>query len=90
MNLDMNCRQLFSNTIESILPLPAACQSSSRPVSLCLHIVGGYLMWDSLLCAISMFYYPILIKKLLWYIAGQNIAMLKSFIENRWSQRDAM
>ena len=49
---------------------------------------GGVLMWD----AVNMFYYHWLIKKLLWPMAGQNIARQEIHAEieekRRWSQRD--
>ena len=49
------------------------------------------LIWDFPLYAANMFYYHFLIKKLLWPMVGQNIAMLEGIYgESRRSQRDAM
>ena len=52
------------------------------------------LLWDAPLYAVNMFYYHWLIKKLLWPMAGQNIAkweiQAEIRAERRWSQGDAM
>ena len=39
------------------------------------------MMWDSPLYAMNMFYYHWLIKKMLWPMAGQNIARQESQTE---------
>ena len=38
------------------------------------HSPVAMLMWDSPLCAVNMFYYHWLTEKLLWPMAGQNVA----------------
>ena len=63
-------------------------------VGIYFFYLGSMLIWDSPLCAMNMFYYHLLIKNLLWPMAGQNIARLEIQVdieeERRRSQRDTM
>ena len=63
----------------------------------CIHTLQAFkslLMWDFPLYVINIFYYHWLVKKLLWPMAGQNIARQEIHAEieeeRRQSQRDAM